>query len=100
MKKQILYIDNDIASYILVSQILNDCNIEITYCRDGLSAIKLFRLYPLFDLIITEIKLPRVSGCLDYEYTKGGIDISPKHGGYDYYNTSMFGTKPESSSNL
>lgn len=31
MKKQILYIDNDIASYILVSAILNDPNIEITH---------------------------------------------------------------------
>lgn len=62
MKKQILYIDNDIASYILVSAILNDTNIEITHCRDGLTAIKSFKQYPLFDLIITEIKVPVVNG--------------------------------------
>jgi CheY-like chemotaxis protein len=62
MKKQILYIDSDIASYILVSAILNDPNIEITHCRDGLTAIKSFKQYPLFDLIITEIKVPVVNG--------------------------------------
>lgn len=62
MKKQILYIDSDVASYILVSAILNDPNIEITHCRDGLTAIKAFKQYPLFDLIITEIKVPIVNG--------------------------------------
>ncbi|HEY4785720.1 MAG TPA: response regulator [Bacteroidales bacterium] len=62
MKKQILYIDNDIASYVLVSAILDDPNIEITHCRDGLTAIKFFKQYPLFDLIITEIKVPIVNG--------------------------------------
>jgi CheY-like chemotaxis protein len=62
MKKQILYIDGDIASYILVSEILSDYNVEITHCRNGLNAIKLFRLYPLFDLVITEMRLPRADG--------------------------------------
>jgi hypothetical protein len=62
MKKQILYIDNDITSYILVSEILSEHNVEITHCRDGLNAIKLFRLYPLFDLVITEMRLPLADG--------------------------------------
>lgn len=62
MKKQILYIDSDTASYILVSAILNDPIIEITHCRDGLTAIKSFKQYPFFDLIITEIKVPIVNG--------------------------------------
>lgn len=62
MKKQILYIDSDIASYILVFAILNDPNIEIAHCKDGLTAIKSFKQYPLFDLIITEIKVPIVNG--------------------------------------
>jgi CheY-like chemotaxis protein len=62
MKKQILYIDSDIASYILISAILYDPNVEITHCRDGLIAIKSFKQYPLFDLIITEIKVPVVNG--------------------------------------
>jgi hypothetical protein len=62
MKKQILYIDSDIASYILVSEILRNCNIKITHCKCGTSAILLFKKYPSFDLIITEIRLPKANG--------------------------------------
>lgn len=62
MKKQILYIDNDIASYILVSEILKDCNVKITHCKCGTSAILLFQKYPSFDLVITEIRLPKAGG--------------------------------------
>jgi CheY-like chemotaxis protein len=62
MKKQILYIDSDIASYILVSEILRNCNVKITHCKCGTSAILLFKKYPSFDLIITEIRLPKANG--------------------------------------
>jgi two-component system, cell cycle response regulator DivK len=62
MEKQILYIDNDMASYILVSEILKNCNVKISHCKCGTSAILLFRKYPSFDLVITETRLPRVSG--------------------------------------
>lgn len=62
MEKQILYIDSDMASYILVSEILRNCNVKITHCKCGTSAILLFKKYPSFDLIITEIKLPKANG--------------------------------------
>jgi CheY-like chemotaxis protein len=62
MKKQILYIDSDIASYILVSEILASCNVKITHCKCGTSAILLFKKYPSFNLVITEIKLPGANG--------------------------------------
>lgn len=62
MKKQILYIDSDIASYILISEILANCNVKITHCKCGTSAILLFKKYPSFDLVITEIKLPKANG--------------------------------------
>lgn len=62
MKKQILYIDNDMASYILISEILRNCNVKITHCKCGTSAILLFKKYPSFDLIITEIRLPKANG--------------------------------------
>lgn len=62
MKNQILYIDNDMASYILVSEILRNCNVKITHCKCGTSAILLFKKYPSFDLIITEIRLPKANG--------------------------------------
>jgi two-component system, cell cycle response regulator DivK len=62
MEKQILYIDSDMASYILISEILRNCNVKITHCKCGTSAILLFRKYPSFDLVITETRLPRASG--------------------------------------
>ncbi|NJO91496.1 MAG: response regulator [Chloroflexia bacterium] len=62
MKKQILYIDSDMASYILISEILRNCNVKITHCKCGTSAILLFKKYPSFDLVITEIKLPKANG--------------------------------------
>ncbi|NJK96528.1 MAG: response regulator [Bacteroidales bacterium] len=62
MEKQILYIDSDMASYILVSEILRNCNVKITHCKCGTSAILLFKKYPSFDLIITEIRLPKANG--------------------------------------
>ncbi len=62
MDKQILYIDSDIASYILISEILRNCNVKITHCKCGTSAILLFKKYPSFDLIITEIRLPKANG--------------------------------------
>jgi two-component system, cell cycle response regulator DivK len=62
MEKQILYIDSDMASYILISEILRNSNVKITHCKCGTSAILLFRKYPSFDLVITETRLPRASG--------------------------------------
>ena len=62
MEKQILYIDSDMASYILISEILRNCNVKITHCKCGTSAILLFKKYPSFDLIITEIRLPKANG--------------------------------------
>ena len=62
MEKQILYIDSDMASYILIAEILRNSNVKITHCKCGTSAILLFRKYPSFDLVITETRLPRASG--------------------------------------
>ncbi|MFT3738463.1 MAG: response regulator [Breznakibacter sp.] len=62
MEKQILYIDSDMASYILISEILRNSIVKITHCKCGTSAILLFRKYPSFDLVITETRLPKVSG--------------------------------------
>jgi len=62
MEKQILYIDSDMASYILISEILRNSNVKITHCKCGTSAILLFKKYPTFDLVITEIILPRANG--------------------------------------
>jgi two-component system, cell cycle response regulator DivK len=62
MDTKILYIDNDIASYILVSEILEGCNVEIFHSRCGLHAIQFFRQYPFIDLVVTELKVPGMGG--------------------------------------
>ena len=61
MSTKILYIDNDIASYILVSEILGGCNVEIIHTRCGLLAIQMFKLFQI-DVIITELILPNMDG--------------------------------------
>lgn len=50
------------ASYILISEILKGCNVEIIHSRCGLHAINLFQKNPSFDLIITELRLPKTDG--------------------------------------
>lgn len=62
MNTKILYIDNDEASYFLVSELLEGCNVEILHARCGLGAVQLFNANPFFDLVITELKLPEIDG--------------------------------------
>ena len=62
MNTKILYIDNDEASYILVSELLEGCNVEILPARCGLRAVQIFNANPSFNLVITELKLPEIDG--------------------------------------
>jgi two-component system, cell cycle response regulator DivK len=62
MNTKILYIDNDEASYFLVSELLEGCNAKIVHVRCGLRAIQIFNTNPLFDMVITELKLPEIDG--------------------------------------
>lgn len=62
MKTKILYIDNDIASYILVSELLIDYEVEIIHSRCGLEAIGIFKAIPSIKVVITELKLPNIDG--------------------------------------
>jgi CheY-like chemotaxis protein len=62
MNTKILYVDNDEASYFLVSELLEGSNVEIFHVRCGLRAIQIYKANPLFDLVITELKLPEIDG--------------------------------------
>ena len=62
MNTKILYIDNDEASYFLVSELLEGCNVEIQHARCGLRAVQIFNANPSFNLVITELKLPEIDG--------------------------------------
>lgn len=61
-KKKILFVDPDITSYYLVSEILTEYGIEIMSAKSGLEAIRLFRENPFIDCLITEIKVPGLDG--------------------------------------
>ncbi|HAM97725.1 MAG TPA: hypothetical protein DCQ26_03870 [Marinilabiliales bacterium] len=61
-KKKILFVDPDITSYYLVSEILTEYGIEIMSAKSGLEAIRLFRENPHIDCLITEIKVPGLDG--------------------------------------
>jgi two-component system, cell cycle response regulator DivK len=62
MNTRILYIDNDEASYFLVSELLEGFNVEIHHARCGLRAVQIFDANPSFNLVITELKLPEIDG--------------------------------------
>jgi CheY-like chemotaxis protein len=61
-KKKILFVDNDIASYYLAMELLNNYNIHLIHATCGYSAIRLFIENAYVDTVITELKVPRVDG--------------------------------------
>lgn len=60
--KNILYIDSDVISHILVSIILSKKNYKLSYVRSGLEGIQLIKQNASFDLVITELRLPDMEG--------------------------------------
>jgi CheY-like chemotaxis protein len=61
-KKKILFVDSDIASYSLFSEILAVQEIDIIHAGCGPDAIRLIREDPFIDCIVTEIWVPGVDG--------------------------------------
>lgn len=62
MKTKMLYIDNDVASYYLVSELLEGYEVEILHSRCGLQALQLFSAFTDIDIVVTELKLPGIDG--------------------------------------
>jgi len=61
-KATILLIDNDIASYFLVYEILSEYNIEVVHARCGKEGLKLLMALSSIQLVITELLLPQLNG--------------------------------------
>jgi CheY-like chemotaxis protein len=61
-RSNVLVIDQDVVSHILVSEALTGREIEIVHAENGREAINLFKYNPFFDLVITEILLPDMDG--------------------------------------
>jgi CheY-like chemotaxis protein len=62
MKRNVIYVDGDLESYILISEALFNRDIKIVYADRGIEAIELFRSNASFDLVITELQLPDMDG--------------------------------------
>jgi CheY-like chemotaxis protein len=61
-KPTILFIDNDIASYFLVMELLSEHGINVIHSRCGKEAISIFKTIPSINIVITELILPNVGG--------------------------------------
>lgn len=60
-KSDVLLIDNDLASYYLVFELLSDYHINVIHARCGLEGVFLFKNNEV-DLVISELKFPRLDG--------------------------------------
>ncbi len=72
--KQILVVEDDKASYMLIKEYLRPLNIEIHHVNDGTDAINFIKGNPEVRLILMDIKLPLIDG---YEATKVIKQINP-----------------------
>jgi PAS domain S-box-containing protein len=60
--KKILIVEDDDMSYILISEILHKCNVDIIRATDGLKAVEIIKNHPEIDLVIMDLKLPGMDG--------------------------------------
>lgn len=58
----ILLVDNDLASYYLVSEILCEYRINVIHARCGLQGINIFKSTPTISIVLTELLLPNLDG--------------------------------------
>lgn len=58
----ILLIDNDMISHIVLPKLLDGKNVTIVHAQDGLEAVDLMGQNPCVDLVVTELMLPYKDG--------------------------------------
>ena len=62
MERNVIYVDGELESYILISEALFNRDVKIFYADKGRAAIELFRKNSSIDLVITELQLPDMDG--------------------------------------
>jgi CheY-like chemotaxis protein len=62
LQKDILFVDNDLASYFLVMELLSEHGINVIHSRCGKHAISTFRETPSICVVLTELLLPNIDG--------------------------------------
>lgn len=61
-KSDVLLIDNDLASYYLVFELLSDYRINVIHARCGYEGVYHFKNSKEIGLVISELKLPKLDG--------------------------------------
>ena len=62
----ILVAEDDMANYYLIKELLSATSVKILHAWDGEETIKMFRANPTVDLILMDIRMPKMDG---YEAT-------------------------------
>lgn len=61
-QSNVLLIDNDLASYFLVFELLSDYNLNVVHARCGHEGLYHLKNSKEIGLVISELKLPKVDG--------------------------------------
>lgn len=59
---RILIVNDDTRSCDLLTEIAEEFDAEVDCCRDGLAALGALRRDPEYDLVLTDLNLPRLTG--------------------------------------
>jgi len=65
--KSILVAEDDVASFIYLSEILAETNVKIIHAKDGSEAINIMSQSPQIDIILMDMQMPKING---YEATR------------------------------
>jgi len=60
--KRILVVEDDSANYLFIESFLKRTRAEITWAKDGVQAIDLYKDSNHFDMILMDIRMPRMNG--------------------------------------
>jgi len=73
--KTLLIAEDEENNFLLLTAFLTDANITVLWAKNGLQAVKLFKENPQIDLILMDIKMPKMGG---YEATKIIRELNPQ----------------------
>jgi PAS domain S-box-containing protein len=60
--KKILVVEDDISSFLFIEEILLPTKINLIHAQDGIRAVEMFKANPDIDMVLMDIRLPRLDG--------------------------------------
>ena len=74
-KPSVLVVDDDFLVRMLAVETLRDCGYEVREAQDGDVALEVLRAEKDVDLLITDVKMPRMNG---YQLAQSAMALRPK----------------------